>query len=188
MRKTRPSVRRQRPREHPGEAGPVCVLPPGLADQGVWGARPGPGRGERTCAPSWGHEEVTAGDRGDLGGLLRPPEERSATLRVHEERLDRAHRLQAGISGGANPPVLLLFTFCFLLSNCGMGEGWKTTGVPANRRPQRAGLVGSTERFGWASGVVPTPEDYRAPGGALQSRSRTDGNCGEEGNDRLKYQ
>ncbi|KAJ1180387.1 hypothetical protein NDU88_005608 [Pleurodeles waltl] len=60
------------------------------------------------------------------------------------------------------------------------------SGPREKRRPHRAlkyctGLVGRTEWFGWACGVVPTPEDYRAPGGAPQSRR-------EGGSDRLKHQ
>ncbi|KAJ1174868.1 hypothetical protein NDU88_000159 [Pleurodeles waltl] len=62
------------------------------------------------------------------------------------------------------------------------------SGPHEKKRPHRAlkygtGPVGSTERLGRAHGVEPPSEDYRAPGGALQSQSRTGGNGGEGGSD-----
>ncbi|KAJ1181646.1 hypothetical protein NDU88_006849 [Pleurodeles waltl] len=127
-----------------------------------------------------------AEDWGDLGGLARPLKSRER----HRESTGTIRPCPRTAGGGplvvplSLPSELLHLTFCFLTTESGPRE---------KRRPHRAlkhskGLVRSTERLGGAYGLVPPPEDCWAPGGALQSRSRTGGNCGEGGNNRLKHQ
>ncbi|KAJ1164384.1 hypothetical protein NDU88_004824 [Pleurodeles waltl] len=189
--KTRGARRSHRawsPRERAGDSGSREARPAA----GFLGAPPVPAEGGVSCLKSAG---TNAGaESGEPQGKLAVPP-------CPRDNENEEHGLCPWATSGGSlaapsprPSVLLHFTFRLLLLACSKGEedvGQQGAAVSVPRekkRPHRTlkygtGPAGSTEWLGLAYGVEPPPEGYRTPGGALQSRSGTDGNCSEVGSD-----
>ncbi|KAJ1191509.1 hypothetical protein NDU88_000825 [Pleurodeles waltl] len=145
---------------------------------------------------------LTGGTRAtERAGGSADPGERENQETPHGLRA-RSPRARAGDSGsrgarravGSGQEAAAEETDACLSGPPGASRGRSgSSGPREKRRPHRAlkhskGLVRSAERLRGAYGVVPPPGDCGVPGGASQNRSRTGGNCGVGGNDRLQHQ